>query len=986
MINSFTYLVRKSGRTPANCLDAYLEDEAPDVRPVYLSCMFKPTAGNGPYFFDADFDTMVRRVHASDEQRWATIFRADTPCFLHVDIDDKRPGRPSEMKLVESFWDVLDELMTSVLGVTIRRDQWLVCSSRSPSKTSIHLHSTSIPFASVLECKNLMASFCQYVEKGASEGDDRCLDLCSQVDGKWTHVTDCSIYHHNALLKLPFQHKPGKPRMMPRWYKGESDTFSHLDIIGAGMAHRPELMKLTPSELYKVGPTQTPAPVWQRLQRMVSSPPRRDMKQLRKKVEDHLPENTPFALEYRSSDENGREKYYVKFEGPHKCAWGREHDSNNSELIIYNDEVQYFCFSSSCPDIKVLGPLVTHTPPPPRCIDVKRETALCNSYLQDFKEDVKEFMNEETFCKREIDGLIHKLKEQYLELVNDNWVKIKEKKVVYGERRILNSMLCKRPGLSTKERKITQFEWMTREKSHFVAAVDSWRVWIPTLRKRVISYKLVPLVDVWLKWAKAKTFERIVHEPDPSGVFPEDFNNWTPFAIDEKKATNFVVSRGWTEEKAIEVLRPYTEHMFHIIANGDRASYDYIMAWHTFILQKKKKTGVCVMLMGGHGAGKSTVVEWFAEILGPVHACTLTKSDELTGTFNAHLGFKILVVSEEATYGGTKKDQGHLKHLITGTTINVRPLYHPMITIKSRHNIVVISNLNRHALPIDATERRYACFYPSKRFVGIQTAEAKEYFDRVRAVPPHLVAWYHYTQCNVDSFNPRLNLPVTEATTDQKIRSMNSAGRFLLFVLQTSSHGEWSDSYANLSLVEWHGQYCQWCIRSNIGVYQRVPFQEFVDMLMFYLLKGPSVDSNGTDLGFRLHESLDVQRLKMAGALQIETFPELAPVATPTRPVPTLIPQDTPSALEIMMDPDLSDTERDERLKEATRKYKRPRISCPEGCDGQHPEYVRNVDGRWMKCRRGAIGYQLWHEAFDAIPPARPPVRRVLFSHDVDLS
>jgi hypothetical protein len=77
------------------------------------------------------------------------------------------------------------------------------------------------------------------------------------------------------------------------------------------------------------------------------------------------------------------------------------------------------------------------------------------------------------------------------------------------------------------------------------------------------------------------------------------------------------------------------------------------------------KPGSAIALVGEKGTGKSKAGEWLASILGE-HALAVYKEDDLLGNFNAHLESKLLIVAEEAVYGGDPKADSAMKHLITG--------------------------------------------------------------------------------------------------------------------------------------------------------------------------------------------------------------------------------------------------------------------------------------------------------------------------------
>ena len=313
---------------------------------------------------------------------------------------------------------------------------------------------------------------------------------------------------------------------------------------------------------------------------------------------------------------------------------------------------------------------------------------------------------------------------------------------------------------------------------------------------------------------------------------------------------------------------------------------------------------------------------FFFFFAGTTHACTLTRADELTGTFNAHLGFKVLLVSEECTYGGNKKDQGLLKNLITAQTINVRPLYHPLLVLKSRHNLVVISNMNRHVLPIEATERRYACFYPSPKYSGIQTAEAKAYFDKVMSVPLHLIAYFHYFIYEFDDdWNPRASIPVTACTADQKIKSASSATRFLLTLLQTTDRKTWRDRDSHSSIEGLHERYGHWCETQGVVRWDRENLQTFAQTMQKYLKFCRSGGKRA------LTSILRRQRFHFATAMGLARFPLLGD---------------------------------GEGVQPATKRQRR----CPPQCNGRHPAFVRvHSSGELEACDQTIEGAVPYHES-----------------------
>lgn len=568
--------------------------------------------------------------------------------------------------------------------------------------------------------------------------------------------------------------------------------------------------------------------------------------------------------------------------------------------------------------------------------------------------------------------MIQKLKDDYLALVKDDWVQINEKKVLYADKRLKYARLSKRGDITDAERTVTFTEWVTRDRTNFLQAMSIYKVSVPKLKgkQKTVVWERKEMAEIWMRWEGRKTYDRVVFEPNEAMVGAREFNMWSPYAIDEAFAKKFVESRGMSKRDVLIALKPWLNHMFHIIADGDRSHFKYIMNWKTWVLCNKTKAGTALLLMSDHGAGKSIVAETYAEILGSTHACTLTRSDELTGTFNAHLGFKVLVISEEATYGGTKKDTGHLKNLVTAKTINIRPLYHPLMVMNSRHNLVIISNLNRHVIPIEPTERRYACFYPNGKYAGIQTKAAKKYFDKVLSVPTPLIAYFHYFMWDMDSFNPRADIPVTACTTDQKIKSADNSSRFVLTKLQTMTGQEWIQYTAAMTLPQFYDDFVRWSDDSKINSYQRETMQTFVKSIKRHLL----VCRRNTRLAcgsfgktpMMLIQNLAKQRLQWATSMGLKKFPSLDEEKEESDEEDDE-EDDDKTFMDLMLDDGLSDTERDQKIQ---RSAKRRRISykqgCPPTCNRKHPAYVRmTYSGDYEVCDRQAKNATRWHDVPD---------------------
>ena len=446
--------------------------------------------------------------------------------------------------------------------------------------------------------------------------------------------------------------------------------------------------------------------------------------------------------------------------------------------------------------------------------------------------------------------------------------------VIYAEHRHTRTVIKKRGDMTEEECVIEGAEWVTRDKNNFVQAASPYMVTFPHINKKgECEFKKFALVDLWLKWSQRATYDHIVWEPRLRNVGPSDFNMWSRYLINYSVAERFVRRRGLTDKQVLKAIAPWLNHLFHIVADGRKAHFEYQQSWFSAVLHGKK-TGVAMFLMSDHGAGKSIVAEMYALIMGSNHACTLTKGEELTGTFNEQLAGKTLVISEEATYGGSKKDMGFLKNIITAEYMNVRPMYQPLLTIKSNHNLLIISNKNRHVIPVEPTERRYACFNCNPKYAGIQTEAAKAYFQKILAVPPQLIAYFYYFIYKNPSFNPRADIPVTACTMDQKVRTIGTGARFLLVTLQLATPESWARDVGSMPFDQLYMAYLTWCDQRKQHHWARENIHAFVETVKKHLLVSRRFIGTG-GLQTVLTKSLAKQRLKFATSMGLSTFPML---------------------------------------------------------------------------------------------------------------
>jgi hypothetical protein len=164
-----------------------------------------------------------------------------------------------------------------------------------------------------------------------------------------------------------------------------------------------------------------------------------------------------------------------------------------------------------------------------------------------------------------------------------------------------------------------------------------------------------PLFETWLKSPARRSYSRVVFHPPPLEASDAEYNLWRGFAIDE-------------EEGCCDL---YLAHLRDNICSGNQEHYDYLLKWMAYCIQfPGRPAEVAVVMRGGKGAGKGTVVQMFEHIFGHRAYTHLSRSEELV-KWNALVSGKVVVFADEAFFAGDKENTGALKRIITEPTITV---------------------------------------------------------------------------------------------------------------------------------------------------------------------------------------------------------------------------------------------------------------------------------------------------------------------------
>ncbi len=272
---------------------------------------------------------------------------------------------------------------------------------------------------------------------------------------------------------------------------------------------------------------------------------------------------------------------------------------------------------------------------------------------------------------------------------------------------------------------------------------------------------------------------------DPTGTSGNKLNLWVGPTIIAK------VGR-W------ELIRGF---LLDVICSGDQGHYQYLVCYIAHALQRPgEKPGVMIILLGGQGNGKGTL----ARILNRIWGATflqVSKSESITGNFNAVLERTYIVFMDEALFAGDHKASDTLKSLVTEPVIHINEKFQAARQTASYHRFFVGSNADhlkntdrddRRDFPLRVSEARHGDFvYWSALYSEIANGG-------VEAMVHDLLAM------DLSGFNVRAK-PNTKELLQQKLLSLKEIPRWwydCLYSGDLSIDGDWPDFISTEEAIE----------------------------------------------------------------------------------------------------------------------------------------------------------------------------------------
>jgi len=264
-----------------------------------------------------------------------------------------------------------------------------------------------------------------------------------------------------------------------------------------------------------------------------------------------------------------------------------------------------------------------------------------------------------------------------------------------------------------------------------------------------------PLGSWWVKHPMRRQYDGVVFDPAPDRKHDMRYYNlW----------------RGWAVAPKVGDWSLMQRMVRDVLCGGDEASFDYVVRWAAFMVQKPHVPAeVALVFKGAKGVGKGTFARALRDIAGS-HGKQVAQPEHFIGRFNEHLMDCILLVVDEGFWAGDKKAEGALKNLITEPIMTFEPKGKPIVSGPNMLHPIILSNED-WIVPASADERRFAVFEASTE---ARRSLPADFFDALNAQMRNggLSAMLHdLVALDLTGWHPRSHIPRTLALTDQKVQA-----------------------------------------------------------------------------------------------------------------------------------------------------------------------------------------------------------------------
>ncbi len=262
--------------------------------------------------------------------------------------------------------------------------------------------------------------------------------------------------------------------------------------------------------------------------------------------------------------------------------------------------------------------------------------------------------------------------------------------------------------------------------------------------------KQVSLGTYWFRHPQRRQYDGLVFAPGRE--VQRYFNLWRGFAV----------------ERLPGDCSRFLAHIRDNVCQGDKDLFAWVIGWFAYIFQNPEtKNETCLVIRGEEGTGKTKLGDVIGSLLGE-HYLAVSDPRYITGRFNSHMVYCLLLHAEEAFWAGDHAAESRLKDLVTGK-------YH-LIEFKGKEPIRVgnfvrlfITGNPEWVVPVSLKGRRFAVLE-----MGEAHKKDAVYFAAIDEEMDHggrEALLHHLLNFDLSSVNLR-EVPKTAALLEQKHASL----------------------------------------------------------------------------------------------------------------------------------------------------------------------------------------------------------------------
>lgn len=666
----------------------------------------------------------------------------DKPCRLYADLE-----WPLDWKPVEEVRNLFFDFVGKHLPDLEREDVlFMNACNEQKNKGSLHAVCPKLKFNSLSEQLGFWNKIYMDI---CSVGDSLFFIEESEKSFMKKTFIDFGVYTKHRLFRMLGSYKINKDLELERPLKLEDDSFSKLDSFITYLDGEEVLVDTSDTDFCHIICTQKQ--IWD--------------KELLQKVCDkydlgvdikNFSHNEKFLQCKNKRNNDGSQKART-------CALsGEVHDWKDGYISLKGNKAVFRCSSPKCNHLeKIILEL-------PEVKPYLADTVPWEFYMRQYNKI--SYSSDLNAYQRWYDNTIRSL--------NDYFVFIKATKPYVFERVAEENTLTGKkevkwiPYLLSELRQVHQNRHFNKLE-YTIQEKNSKGVWKKGRSKSLITE--------WLSSPERRDYLGEGMGDEDHELPKSQFNVFDGIAIDKLTALQSAAAGG-TGISADGELQEWLDFIKSAWCNDNDTVYNYVIRWMAHLVQRPlEKTNKAIVLKGVQGTGKSIIVHTLSKILGKDYFAQPTNHEQIFGTFNAVLENKILVFADELSWGGSKKDAGIFKKLITEPIFYSNRKFAPLRELNNVSNWVISSNED-WVVPTGVRERRFMVLNVRDDMLNFDLAKKK----RLSCINPFLVAQYLF-DIDLTDFDPT-EIIDTEGMVDQKVLGMSTVQSFIMEMIKSCKY------------------------------------------------------------------------------------------------------------------------------------------------------------------------------------------------------